>query len=288
VRPRKTLSSWLTNKYILIIRNEENFAEKTSFTFNYARVFLLAFLMATLVFIAALFSIKTILAQWFDPKTAMMEERMKLVKFATQVDSLEQKVNQQEAFIANFQRIVRGEEPGGTEMSGTVDSATIAENVALSEEEVAPIDSIFRTQYENTEVAASILTAQETSKLQELYFYTPVKGYISAHYDIGIEHFGVDIVADENEPVKCIADGTVIFSSWTQDSGYVLAVQHNSNMVSLYKHNSALLKKLGNFVNAGEVISIIGNTGELTTGPHLHFELWFNGYPVNPEEFVTF
>ena len=91
-----------------------------------------------------------------------------------------------------------------------------------------------------------------------------------------------------NTPVKCIADGTVIIASWTQDSGYVIGVQHRGNIISLYKHNAELLKKVGSFVNAGEIISIVGNSGEMTDGPHLHFELWYNGNPLNPEEFVTF
>jgi murein DD-endopeptidase MepM/ murein hydrolase activator NlpD len=98
----------------------------------------------------------------------------------------------------------------------------------------------------------------------------------------------VDVVAKKDEPVKCVADGTVILSSWTNDTGHIIAIQHQGNLISVYKHNSVLLKKAGNFVRAGEIISVIGNSGELTTGPHLHFELWHNSNPVNPEIFVSF
>ena len=111
---------------------------------------------------------------------------------------------------------------------------------------------------------------------------------MSDSYNAKSDHLGVDIVAKQDEPVKVVAEGTVVFASWTQDSGYVIAVQHRGNLLSLYKHNSDLLKNVGNFVTAGEVISIIGNTGELTSGPHLHFELWYNGNPVDPEEFIRF
>ena len=113
-------------------------------------------------------------------------------------------------------------------------------------------------------------------------------GIISDRYNSKIGHYGLDIVAKKDEPVKCVSDGTVIFSSWTSETGYVTAVQHQANFISIYKHNSVLLKKEGNFVKAGEIIAIIGNTGELTTGPHLHFELWSNGNPVNPEQYIPF
>ena len=119
-------------------------------------------------------------------------------------------------------------------------------------------------------------------------FFSPLAGIISAPYDPKIAHYGVDVVSKKNEPIKSVADGTVILASWTQDAGYVIAVQHRSNVISVYKHNSSLLKKMGEFVSAGDVIAIIGNTGELTTGPHLHFELWYNGNPMDPEEFVSF
>ena len=131
----------------------------------------------------------------------------------------------------------------------------------------------------------------ESSKYRELretFFFTPITGFISDHYDVKKGHYGVDIVAKTNEPVKCIADGTVILASWTQDAGYVIAIQHRGNLISVFKHNAELLKKVGSFVNAGEIISIVGNSGEMTDGPHLHFELWYNGNSLNPEEFVTF
>ncbi|MDZ7605241.1 MAG: M23 family metallopeptidase [Cyclobacteriaceae bacterium] len=95
-------------------------------------------------------------------------------------------------------------------------------------------------------------------------------------------------MSKQNEPVKAVADGTVIFADWTSDSGNVIAIQHRSNLISVYKHNSALMKKVGNIVSSGQVIAIIGNTGEFTTGPHLHFEMWYNGHPINPKEFVSF
>jgi murein DD-endopeptidase MepM/ murein hydrolase activator NlpD len=150
------------------------------------------------------------------------------------------------------------------------------------------IDSQFRKQFETNEVSLLTYNSGERAELQELFLFSPIDGIISQKYNVRNEHYGVDVVAKKNEPVKCVADGTVILASWTQDSGYIIAVQHRGNLISVYKHNDVLLEKVGNFVSAGEIISISGNTGELTDGTHLHFELWYNGNPVNPEEFVTF
>ena len=107
-------------------------------------------------------------------------------------------------------------------------------------------------------------------------------------FNITKQHFGIDIVAAKDIPIKAIADGTVILSTWTYETGYVMAIQHSNNIVSFYKHNSALLKRLGDVVNAGEPIAIIGNSGEQSSGPHLHFEIWYEGSPVNPLDFISF
>ena len=122
----------------------------------------------------------------------------------------------------------------------------------------------------------------------ETYFFPPINGVVISPFEPQENHFGVDIVANENEPVKAIAAGTVILSSWTLETGYVIGIQHSNELVSFYKHNSVLLKTVGDIIRGGEIISIIGNTGELTTGQHLHFELWYKGSPLNPQEFITF
>jgi murein DD-endopeptidase MepM/ murein hydrolase activator NlpD len=153
---------------------------------------------------------------------------------------------------------------------------------------LAPTDSQFRKDFEQSELSLITLTGNKYRELGEIFFFSPLTGFITDRYDVKKAHFGVDIGSKTNEPVKAIADGTVIMASWTQDSGYIIAIQHRGNLISVYKHNAELLKKVGNFVNAGEIISIVGNSGENTNGPHLHFELWYNGNSLNPEEFVTF
>ena len=124
--------------------------------------------------------------------------------------------------------------------------------------------------------------------MTNLNLFPPVKGYITQKYEPNKDHYGIDIVAKDKESVKSALDGTVIMADWTSETGYVIAVQHQYNLVSFYKHNSVLLKKVGNFVKAGDAIAIIGNSGEMSSGPHLHFELWKDGVPINPELYMVF
>ena len=289
MRARKTLSSWLVNRYLLIIRNEENFAEKTTFSFTYAKVILLLVTIFILLMALCLFLVNTLLAQWFDPRHAQMEANKKLYELKVKVDSLSQEVDEKDKFILNFQRVLSGDTTGAFDTYEN--NISDQKEVLNSDKDIAKlskVDSQFRQEYEQSDLSLLKFSNVSYNELQELFFFSPISGLVSAPYKVKEGHFGVDIVAKKNEPVKCVADGTVIMASWTQDSGYVIAVQHRGNLISVYKHNAELLKKVGNFVNAGEIISIIGNTGELTDGPHLHFELWYNGNSVNPEEFVTF
>ena len=269
----------------MIIRNEENFAEKSTIGFTYAKLILISVLIFLALMTAALFLSRTVLSEWFDPRHAQIENSKKLFELTLKLDSLEDQVQQKDLFISTFQNIVSGNLDSNTYNINRPEAQLINVNFGVSE--INPLDSQFREQFENEDL--NLLTYNNAvSELTEIFFFTPISGYISKKYSLPDEHYGVDIVAKKNEPIMCVANGTVILSSWTQDSGYVLAVQHSDNLISVYKHNSELLKKVGNFVLGGEVIAIIGNTGELTDGPHLHFELWYNGNPVNPEDFVSF
>jgi murein DD-endopeptidase MepM/ murein hydrolase activator NlpD len=287
LKAKKTLSNRLTTRYQLIIRNEENFAEKTSLGFTYSKVILFSVILFAGLFLLSLFMTKTILAKWFDPKHMQMEKNKKLLELALEVDSLEVKVNQKDEFIKNIQRVLRGDTSNVKDPAQALrdKDQPVSRPATLN---ASASDSSFRKEFEKSDLSLITLANSKSRELQETFFYSPIAGFISDHYDVKKGHLGTDIVAKANEPVKCIADGTVLFSSWTQDSGYVIMVQHRGNLISAYKHNAQLLKKVGTFVNGGEIISIVGNSGELSNGPHLHFELWYNGNSLNPEEFVTF
>ena len=285
---KKTLSSWLTTRYLLVIRNEENLSEKTTTSFTYAKVIVVATFTFIVTMALSLLLVRTVLAQWFDPQTAQLEANRKLLQLKMSVDSLALQVKKEKLYNANVMRILRGEDAvyGSSEEGGTPVSVTSAD--INSNYELDPIDSAFREEFQGFTNNDLRYSESNEEEFNSIFLFSPLVGYVSASYDAALGHYGVDIVARQDEPVKCVSDGTVIFSEWTQDSGYVMVVQHSNNFLSVYKHNSSLLKKVGNFVRSGEIIAIIGNTGELTTGPHLHFELWINGSPVDPEEFVSF
>lgn len=290
MKSRKTFSNRLTTRYLLIVRNEEDFAEKTTSTFTYAKLILFIVSFGILMFIGSLFLVSTLLEQWFDPRYAQAESNRQLIELSMIVDSLDQQVQKKQDFITSFQRIVKGDSISDKESYYIANAGDRAvEKGSMETPDISEVDSQFRQEFEEDGVELLTVNSGSTSsQLDELFFFTPLTGIISSSYNPKIGHYGVDIVSRKNEPIKSVADGTVILASWTQDAGYVITVQHKSNVISVYKHNSSLLKKPGDFVNAGDVIAIIGNTGELTSGPHLHFELWYNGNPVDPEEFVSF
>ena len=229
--------------------------------------------------------INTILAEWFDPRSAERETRRDLVEMRVSLDSLETELEKRDICIQNIRSVLEGDST--TQEEELAPQRT--QGIALTRSgESDQIDSLFKSEFETGGGDFLLTESLRNFELRETYFFAPISGYISAAFDPKSEHYGIDVVSKKDEPVKCISDGTVVFASWTQEAGYVIGVQHQANLVSIYKHNSTLTKEIGNFVSAGEIIAIIGNTGELTSGPHLHFELWYNGSAVNPEEFISF
>jgi murein DD-endopeptidase MepM/ murein hydrolase activator NlpD len=229
-----------------------------------------------------------VLEQWLDPRYAMSQSNKELVDLTMRIDSLESEVILKDQYLNNIRLIVGGDVKAMQEMSANfADGTLITQGVDL-QEHLPPIDSQFRAEYENDDILLVSYAENRSTEFREFLLFTPVEGLVTDGFNPKTDHFGVDIVAKENEPVKSTADGVVIISSWTLDTGYVIGIQHRGNLISMYKHNSELFKNVGNFVSAGEIIAVIGNTGELTSGPHLHFELWQNGNPVNPQEFIAF
>ena len=221
----------------------------------------------------------------FIPGYPNSDTRREILNNAMKVDSLERVVSSWSAYLDNVTRIVSGDNPQIIEAK--VDSTYINRRF----EDTRTInDSLLRLEVEKEEqFNLSVNNGDNRPKdIAGLYFFPPLKGVISSHFDMNTDHYGADIVAEPNAFVASTLDGTVIMANWTIETGYVIQVQHQDNIISIYKHNAKLLRQVGDYVKAGDAIAIVGNSGELTTGPHLHFELWYKGVPVNPEQYISF
>ena len=206
---------------------------------------------------------------------------------AIKMDSLEQQINIRDQYIENIRFIMRGKET----LSYMDNTDSLPRTATIDYENIA-FDTLLGMQLQDDDrynVTTSIFQPeQEKFEINKLHFFCPLKGTITNLYDARGNHYGIDIVSNLNEPILSVLDGTVILAGWTLEAGYVIQVQHNNDLISIYKHNSQLLKRMGDRVRSGEVLAIIGNTGEYTTGPHLHFELWHRGKPLNPRDYIVF
>ncbi len=277
----------LQNKYRLVILNDDTFEERASFRLSRFNVYML---FATLVVILMIFTVASIVftpLKEYIPGYGDVDMRKELFLMKQRADSLEVMVYQQDKWITNVQKVLTGQVDADAEVEITNEEGYDS----LDLESIPDADLALRAELENEENFSLTVYNSDRNVLESvttLELFPPVKGFVTQKYNAAKEHLGVDIVAPENEPIRSVLPGTVILADWTLETGHVIAIQHDGEIVSFYKHNSALLKKVGNFVNAGDAIAVIGNTGELTDGPHLHFELWHKQKAVDPEDHIMF
>jgi murein DD-endopeptidase MepM/ murein hydrolase activator NlpD len=201
-----------------------------------------------------------------------------------------QDARQKNIYLKNIKDIMSGKDVGVEDL----DSEPTAKNYDSIVIHKSVEDSLLRAEFESQNLynlnisETDQFNASNKSSIRSFNFFTPLSGIITSKFNSKEKHFGIDIVTSANEAVKATLDGTVIYADWTIETGHVIAIQHSRNLISVYKHNSVLLKSEGEYAKAGEPIAIAGQSGELTTGPHLHFELWYNGTAVNPEEYIIF
>jgi len=204
---------------------------------------------------------------------------------AMKLDSLAYEQSVRDQYFDNLNRIISGDMPEMymNDSTGIIGNGEI--NFGRSSN-----DSLLRQQVEAEEqFRLSVLNDnQESKKFYDLHFFTPVEGIITGSFSPADGHFGVDLVAEPDAVVKATLDGTVTMSTWTLETGYVIQIQHDYEIISVYKHNASLFKTAGEKVAAGDAIAIVGNSGELTTGPHLHFELWHDRVPLDPADYIVF
>ena len=279
---REKYWSKLFHKYRFVIMKDSSFEEKLSVKLT--RINVIAF-VCTLVFLC-FFSTMLLIAYTplseYVPGKSSIEVQKSLIELNIKSDSLEAILVNRSIYLENINKIINGEELVTPENYAEITNTQIPISFEKSKE-----DSLFRVKVE-AEDKSSIYKKDKPNNNTTLMFFTPLTGLISDGYNNKTKHFGIDLVAKEKSRISSVLEGTVIISHWAYETGYVIGVQHKNDYLSFYKHNSVLLKSVGDYVNAGDHIAIIGNSGEFSSGPHLHFELWHKGIPVNPENYISF
>lgn len=273
----------LKSRFRLTILNENTFEEQFSYSLTPMNVIImfggLLLVFGTLIYLLVAFTpLKAYVIPDFTDYTYREDARAARIT----VDSLQAIVNQNERYLADLQVILNG----GTLNNAADTGHSSSVNQTNLNYSVTEADSALRQKLSAQDRYQLALEDEKRSSKTGFLLFKPVSGSVSNEFNAKEGHFGIDLVAPKEDPVKAVLDGTVILSSFTADGGNVLQIQHSNNMVSVYKHNSVLLKKEGDQVKAGESIAFIGNSGDHSNGPHLHFELWLNGIPVNPKEYL--
>lgn len=287
---KKTWLERLQHTYRLVIMNHETFEEIGSYRLSLLSVYIfLSTLMVVVAFLVISLIVFTPLKRYI-PGYGSANAQPELIRLNQEIDALEEMVEAQELYNKNIRVMLAGE---GETLREVPENKYAPGDSNLHVERIEE-DEQLRNEVEMEEIRAIGEKAGNASQravdtpLEQLFFTPPLTGEISAGFMREKKHFGVDILAPNNTPIKSVMDGWVIASDWTLETGHTIGIQHNNNLISFYKHNSVLLKEIGSYVKAGEAVAIIGNSGTMSDGPHLHFELWHRGVPIDPVQYLNF
>lgn len=287
----------LKHTYRLVIMNNETFEEIGSYRITLLNVYILLSTLFVVMFTVVLLMIAVTPIKRYLPGYVTEGNEREIREMARRVDSLGTLVEAYELYTLNFRKILVGEGiQTEHDVDQTVDEDLSLENdSAFAELAASDVDRQLRQEIELEEIGQAVQQSRTTNispkdlPLEQMYFMAPITGEISATFTPDDnKHYGVDVLAAKNTAIKAAMDGYVFLSDWTLETGNTIGIQHSNNIITFYKHNSALLKGAGSYVKAGEAIAIIGNTGTLSDGPHLHFELWHKGKPVDPTLYIKF
>lgn len=286
VKNNNNLSFWkrVRFKYKLSFINENTLEEVWSFRLSLFSAFVTLTVYAiSLITITALIIIMTPIRNYL-PGYLDVEVRKEIMENALRADSLERMIQIQDLYLRNVTQIMSGEiELDSIRRIDSLAQTDVDYQIPRSEAEQAYVKD-----FEQDEKYNLTVLDVNASHSNTFFFYKPVNGIVSSRYQADIRHFGIDIAAKPNESVLATLDGTVVYAGYDPNEGNVIQLQHKNGFISIYKHNETLLKEPGQSVVAGEAIALVGNSGVLSTGSHLHFELWLEGKPVNPEDYIVF
>jgi murein DD-endopeptidase MepM/ murein hydrolase activator NlpD len=283
-KEKKKLAKKLLHKYRLVILNEDTFEERFAIKLTRLNVFILTSVSVIALVISTILLIAYTPLREYIPgySSAKLKKEATILNYKT--DSLVRELELNKSYYASIRKVLTGD-VATVEFNRDSIIAAAQNDIDILKVTTNKEDSLLREKVEKEDKYNLFEASGDKSNY---VLFPPVNGTISEGYSFEEKHFAVDVVVATDTPVKATADGTVIFAEWTVETGYVVIMEHNQELISVYKHNSAITKVQGDLVKAGEVIAMSGNTGELSTGPHLHFELWSKGYPVNPTNFINF
>lgn len=298
----------LKHKYRFVILHDKSFEEKASFSLKGYNVLAFFSIVFVLLFAGVFSLIAFTSLRLYIPGYADIETKRKVNELVYRADSLEYQMAVKDQYLSNLRHILQGDEKDHRmkyDRSGTKkvvkkektkqqhkqQKKKSKAKIKAKPETTVPADTHvekprgYSTPYQMT---LDLEKQSRKESIDDYAFYSPLKGVVTEGFNPAKGHYAVDVVAKPNVGIKAVLDGVVVFADWTVNTGNVLILSHENKLISVYKHNSVLLKKVGNFVKAGDVVSIIGESGELSHGPHLHFELWYDGNPIDPEKYITF
>ena len=281
-KEKKPLKERLLNKYRLVILNEETYEERLSYRLNRLNIFLLTAFMALIIVTTTICLIAFTSIKEYIPGYDSTALRTIAAQNIEKLDSLTFVMEKNQDFINSIGSVILGE---ATEEE-------FKKETVINRADISDLD--FKTNLEDSllrrivEKEDRFNVLESASSKVKFVLFSPIYGEVTSAFDFGIKHLGTDIAASTNTPVKAVADGTIVLAEWTVETGFVVVVEHSFGLTSIYKHNSSGLISQGELVKAGQVLALSGNTGELSTGPHLHFELWRDGSPTNPEDYISF
>ena len=281
-------NSW-REKYRFSVINDASFEEIWRIRLTRYSAFILISMLAFFIIAATSALIAFTNLREFIPGYPSVAMRHDIILNAIRLDSLEREIDKRDRYFATISAIMQGKPP--PEIAVQYDTTRDYSSISFA---TSSADSALRARIEREDQFNLTLGLtdyyENTSDLSSLHFFPPVRGgIISSRYDVRRNHFGADIITRPNVTVSAALDGVIIFTGWTMETGYVIQIQHPNNIVTIYKHNASLLKETGDIVRAGEQIAIVGDSGEIfTSGPHLHFEIWYKGTPLDPEKHIIF
>lgn len=274
----------LKDHYRLIIYNDSSIQTVWSIKLTPIKVLTLGSLGAILLILFTTIIIAYTPLRENIPGYPSAKVRQQIIYNYILVDSLENEINNRDKYFDKLKTLFEGEVPNDEVPANASGIKTLDIKFKSSN-----ADSLFQDKLlEEKQNLAILQNPKRLPSIANIHFFTPLHGLITNKFNPKTNHLAVDVVGKQNARISCVLDGTVVFSGWTMDTGYSIFIQHENNIISSYKHNAELLKDVGDKVKAGDVIAIMGNSGELTTGPHLHFELWHNGTALDPETYIDF